>query len=125
MEWVKTAQDSGDWGDEVTWSPEGEEELEGKLLSKNTIDTKNGPCVKLRVEHKDGTIYAVWASRTGLRTLVEEYDDELTVGRIIGIRCGDQVKIKGGKSFYPYELGFEQGVPVPSRSPITAGEEPF
>jgi hypothetical protein len=126
MEWVKASQDGGgDWGDEKTWTPEGESEIVGKLISKATVDTKRGPVVKLRIEEeKSGDIYAVWASRAGLKTLVEEYDDMLTAGRTIGIRCGDQVKIEGGKTFYPYELGFLDKVSA-SPAPKLGKEEPF
>lgn len=120
MNWQEKEQ--GDWGDEVDWKPEGEDELIGKLVSKATIDTKHGPCVLLKVEDKEGTVHKLWGSRAGLKSIIEEWDDELTVGREVGFRTKEKVKLKNGNDFMPYEVGFGDAV---AAAAVPSSEEPF
>ena len=107
MEWVKNGSEQ--FEGEKTWKPEGPAELTGKLIAKSTInlpEAKGGPTVLLKLEDEKGQVWAIWASRMALKELVEKYDDALTVGREIGIRCLDKVKTAGGNDFVPYEIGF-------------------
>lgn len=117
---------------EVVWQPEGPEEIEGTLLAKTLINLaqdKGGPTVLLKLQDKD-VVHVVWCSRLGLRQLVEKYDEELTVGREIGIRLLEVTKTKAGNTFYPYEIGFgdasaAQLAAVGAGAGSNEDEEPF
>jgi hypothetical protein len=110
LSWVGNEGGGGSdsFENEVTWKPEGPDQIEGTLVAKTTInlpESKGGPTVLIKIQGKD-VVHVVWCSRQGLRKLVEQYDDELTIGREIGIRALEMVKTKNGNTFVPYEIGF-------------------
>lgn len=128
MDWHKG--NSGNWDDEVVWKPEEADELVGKIVAKSTVETKYGPTVVLKVEAADETVYTVWCNRGGLKNIIEQYDDELTVGREIGLRTPGKTTLKNGNDFYPYEIGFsDMGNVAPEASgggsALPVVEEPF
>ncbi len=123
VKWIESEfGDSSDWENEKDWKPEGAGELVGTLVGKRTVDTKYGPTVVLKIE-SDGEVFNVWGSRAGLKTLIEQYDDMLTVGTELGLRCQEKITLKSGNTFVPYQIGFGDGVPVAaSQAP---DDEPF
>lgn len=123
MKWIESEfGDSSDWDSEKEWKPDGASEIVGKVVSKTTIDTKYGPTVLLKLE-SDGDIYKIWGSRSGLRKLFEQYDDELTHGREVGLRSKDKITLSSGNTFMPFEIGFGDAVVAAASS--ADSEEPF
>lgn len=126
MKWHQGAG-GGNSEDEIEWKPETADSIIGTLTSKRTVNTKYGPTTILKVAKEDGQVYTVWCSRSGLKSLVEAHDDELIVGREIGIKTEGKTTLSDGNTFYPYEIGFGDFNQA-SAAAATAddyGEEPF
>jgi hypothetical protein len=120
VQWVKQ-QSTGDYADEVTWKPTEPEELVGKIVSKKTVDAgKYGPSVVIKIEDENGVVNNVWMNRGGLKDILEQWDDSLTVGREVGLRMTGMVNLKNGNTFYPYEIGFSDDVPASAASSLGA-----
>lgn len=121
MKWHQSAGGNSD--DDVEWKPDGPDQLVGVLVGKRSVNTKYGQTTILKVESEDGTVYTVWCSRSGLKSLAEQHDEDLIVGREIGIKTDGPTKLPDGNTFFPYELGFGE-----FRQAANAGagaEEPF
>lgn len=115
MQWTKGSNSSSTetYPDEKTWSPDGPSELVGKLLVKKTVNRDDGPVTLLKIENGEG-VWNVWCSRKALRDLAAEFDEQLIPGRVIGLKTPGKVKIEGtGHTFFPYELGFDDGEDIP------------
>lgn len=123
IKWIESQfGDNEDWESEEDWKPEGAGEIQGRVVGKTTIDTKYGPTVLLKLQNDDG-VFKVWGSRAGLRTLFEDYDDELTLGREVALRCKEKITLKSGNTYVPYEIGFGDVI-LPAASSVGT-EEPF
>ena len=129
MQWTKgNAGATSVYSSEKTWKPDKAEVLQGTLTSKKSIKGNDGELVTiLKIEDADGVVWNVWASRKALRDLVEEYDEQLIVGRFIGIKCGDSQKVEGtSRTYFPYELGFAEADDIPTpQNNVMGDEEPF
>lgn len=110
MQWTKGTPAGGDidYSSEKTWKPDGPEVLQGTLVSKKTVNGQDGnPVTVLKLEDSEQVVWNVWCSRKALKELVAEYDEQLIVGRLIGLKCGAAQKVEGtSRTFFPYELGF-------------------
>ncbi len=123
VKWIESEfGDNADWENEKDWKPDGAGELVGVLVGKRTVDTKFGPTVVLKIE-SGGDVYNVWGSRAGLRTLIEQYDELLTPGTELGLRCKEKITLKSGNTFVPYEIGF--GDQVQAVASVADDNEPF
>ena len=121
MKWISTGADDN-YDDEIEWKPDGADEISGILVSKRTVETKYGPTTIIKLD-VDGQINKIWGSRTALKTLFEQYDDELTIGREVGLRSKAMITLANGNTFRPYEIGFgDTIVAAPSDVPV---DEPF
>lgn len=129
MEWKKESGGQFDDDDSVSWTPDGPDELVGVLESKKLVTTKRGPCVLLKIRDEEGVLFNVWCNRTSLKNLVEENDEELIVGRTVGIRTEGKKTLEDGKTFYPYEIGFGDRLATAAvgatSNRVVADEEPF
>jgi hypothetical protein len=136
MDWKKPKSQSNDgeakeYGESERWNPEGPDEILGVLKLKKSVKGPHGLSTLLKIETAQGKTWDVWCNRTSLKTLVEENDAELIVGRVVGIRTEGKVEIEGGKTFFPYEMGFgdESDVPAPEAkarpAPVDHDDEPF
>lgn len=129
MEWKKENGGNFEDDDSVSWQPDGPDELVGVLESKKVVNTKRGPCTLLKVRDEEGNLFAVWCNRTSLKNLVEENDEELIVGRTVGIRTEGKKTLDDGKTFFPYEIGFGDRLATASVGTSNRvsdqGEEPF
>lgn len=127
MEWKKdpggTFEDDG----AATWSPTEADELVGVLTEKKTVETKRGPVTLLKIQDEDGNLFQVWCNRASLKNIVEEYDEDLIVGRTVGLRTEGEKKIDGNKTFFPYEIGFGDELvgATSNRAASTNSNEPF
>lgn len=106
MDWHKDPGGNGEYGEEVSWQPDGPDELVGVLVSKKVVNTKRGPCTLLKIRDEDGVEMNVWCNRTSLKNIATEYDEQLIVGRTIGFRTEGKKTLDDGKTFFPYEIGF-------------------
>ena len=122
---MKWHQSAGGDNDDTEWKPEGAGSLVGVLVGKRTVNTKYGETTILRVEAEDGETYTVWCSRTGLKNLVAEHDEDLILGREIGIKTtGPQKLPDSNNTFFPYELGFGEFTQAKA-SAMAGADEPF
>lgn len=117
-----------DWGDEVDWKPEAAGQLVGVLVGKRMVPTKYGDTTVLKIKDDAGIVYNVWCSRAGLKNLVAEKDEELIIGREVGLKTDGPVKLKNSQTFFPYEIGFGEFTQAKTSTPDRAEEpveEPF
>lgn len=106
MQWTKgNGGADSDFSDEKTWNPQGADSIQGTLVSKKTITQDGKPVTVLKVENDEG-VWNVWGSRKSLKDLLAEYDEQLIVGRTIGIKTDGKSKLDSGRDFYQYYLGF-------------------
>lgn len=126
MEWKKDPGGNGEFEDEVSWQPDGPDELVGTLISKKVVNTKRGAVTLLKIEDEDGNAFNVWCNRTSLKNLVAEYDEQLIVGRVVGFRTEGKKTLEDGKTFFPYEIGFgDDLVSTAATANRAPAEEPF
>lgn len=133
MQWTKGSNANGDtdYSNEKTWKPEGADTIQGTLVSKKTVNGQDGqPVTVLKLENAEG-VWNVWCSRKALKELVAEYDEQLILGRLIGIKTEGPKKVEGtSRTFYPYELGWAEAedmdqTPTPASLPAVEVAEIF
>lgn len=118
MQWTKgTNTGEADYSNEKTWKPETADTIQGNLVSKKTVNGADGqPVTVLKLENGEG-VWNVWCSRKGLKDLVAEYDEQLIIGRLVGIKTDGPTKLESGRTFFPYELGFGEDEDVSETKP--------